>query len=267
MAGTVTTVVSGLHGAIGSQYLPSQNKLYFVEYGTGTLSVLNNASSNSPTYQVLGTGYTQPESVYVTEDGSTAYITERIGDLVSVNLSNPNRADATVIASGLTIPGQVVVDENNGFAYVVQYANPTNLLQIDLNNANSQKLIPGTLQNAIGLAMTRDFKTAYITEQLDSGKGRLISLDMNSGNIAVLATSTTASLFHLTWTNANDTGLLVTERDNANKVWFFDLSNQSAGLQQIASVAFRPSSVAIASTHHLFPMLVCSDGEIDRLTQ
>ncbi len=267
LAGTVTPLVSGLHGAIGSQYVPSQDKFYFAEYSTGTLSVLNNASSNNPTYQVLGTGYTQPESVYVTADGTTAYITERIGDLVSVSLSDPNRAAATVIASGLTIPQQVVVDETNGFAYVVQFANPTNLIQIDLNNGNTQKAIPGTLQNAIGLAMSRDFKTAYITEQLDSGKGRLISLDVNSGNITTLTTSSTAPLFELTWANTAQTALLVTERTPANKVWFVDVTQAPFKLQAVANVAAGPSSVAVASTSSLFPLLVCSDAEIDRLSQ
>ena len=85
-AGNVTPVVTALHGAIGSQYVPSQDRLYFVEFNTGALSALDNASRSSPTYRVLGTGYTQPEGVYVTKDGNTAYITERIGNLLSVPL-------------------------------------------------------------------------------------------------------------------------------------------------------------------------------------
>src|SRR5207245_7006328 len=117
-AGSVTSVAQSLKGAIGSQYIAGQDKLYFVEF-IGSLSFLDNLSSGSPVPHVLGTGYTEPEDVYVTSDGSTAYITERSGDLVQVNLSNPNRDrdQAKVIASGLTAPQQIVVDEAGGSAY------------------------------------------------------------------------------------------------------------------------------------------------------
>ncbi|HLX59447.1 MAG TPA: FHA domain-containing serine/threonine-protein kinase, partial [Ktedonobacteraceae bacterium] len=90
-ANTVAPVASGLGGAIGSQYVASQDRLYFVEYN-GNLSVLNNVSSGTPTYQVLGTGYTQPEDILVYADGSTAFITERTGDIVRVSLSSPDRS-------------------------------------------------------------------------------------------------------------------------------------------------------------------------------
>ena len=175
-----------------------QDKLYFVEF-IGSLSFLDNLSSGSPGNHLLGTGYTEPEDVYVTSDGSTAYITERSGDLVQVNLSNPNRDrdQAKVIASGLTAPQQIVVDEAGGFAYTVEFANPGRLLRIDLNTGNLT-VVSGNLQNAIGLLMTPDFKAAYITEQLDNNTGKLVRIDLSNSNSTVLVTSTTAPFF-LIW--------------------------------------------------------------------
>jgi len=214
----------------------------------------------------LGTGYTEPEDVYVTSDGSTAYITERSGDLVQVNLSNPNRDQAKVIASGLTAPQQIVVDEADGFAYTVEFANPGRLLRIDLNTGNLT-VVSGNLQNAIGLLMTPDFKVAYITEQLDNNTGKLVRIDLSNNNSTVLVTSTTAPFFFLTWANNKANAILVTERDPANKVWFVDLTQQPFTLQFVASVASRPSSVVKVSSSNLFPLLVCADSEIDELKQ
>ena len=62
-------------------------------------------------YQVLGTGYTNPEDVKASADGAHAYVTERNGDLVRVALANANRPMATVVASGMTAPQQMFLDE------------------------------------------------------------------------------------------------------------------------------------------------------------
>lgn len=273
----ITPVASGLSGAIGSRYVPGQDKLYFVEYN-GNLSVLSNVSSGSPTYSVLGNGYANPEDVYITQDGNTAYITERggdgqsNGDLVKVSLNNPNRSQATVVASGLNAPQQLAVDETHNVAYVVEFANPGSLVKIDLSNSDpshNQTSLLSSLQQPIGLVMSSDFNTAYITEQLSDGTGRLSRFDVNSGSSTVLATSTTAPLFFLTWANTNENALLVTERDPTNKVWYIDLTQASPSLQLVASLsstAFRPSSVAEVSLGNLFPLLVCSDGVISELT-
>jgi serine/threonine protein kinase len=265
--GNVADVTPGstIAGAIGSQYVASQDKLYFVEYG-GNLSVLNNASSGSPTYQVLGTGYTNPEDVVVASDGNTAYITERSGDLVRVSLSNPNRSSATVIATGLTIPHQIVLDEANKVAYVAQFASP-GLVRIDLGTGNVMPVL-STLQMAIGLAMPSDFSKAYITEQLSNGLGQLERFDLSNGNETVLATSSQAPLFMLSWTNSDKIALLVTERDPANKVWYADVSQFPATLQTVATVSPRPSSVVTVSStpsSNLLPMLVCTNNEVDEL--
>lgn len=263
-ANTVTPVATGLNGGVGSQYVASQDRLYFVEFN-GNLSVLNNASSGSPTYQVLGTGYTQPEDIIVYADGSTAFVTERSGDIVRVNLSNPDRSFATVIASGLTNPQQMVLDQANGVIYVVEFANPGRLLRVDIASSTVTALM-SNIQSGIGLAMSSDYKTAYITEQIGS-TSQLVSCDVVAGTCTALLNSMTAPLFFLTWANTGKTAMLVTERDPANKVWFFDLSNQSAALQMVATAGTRPSSVAVVSSSSLFPLLISCNAEIDRLSQ
>jgi eukaryotic-like serine/threonine-protein kinase len=265
---TVNPVAIGLGGAIGSQYIASQDRLYFVEY-SGKLSVLDNASGSSPQYSVIGTGYTMPEDIYVTANGNIAYITERSGDLVRVSLSNPDRSQATVIASGLTNPHQIILDEARGLLYTVEFANPGRLLRIDLKNSNQMTPVLSNLQDAIGLLMSSDFRVAYITEQLSAG-GQLVRFDVcppsNNvcpGNDVVLVTSTTAPLFELAWANDKDTAILVTERDPANKVWYVDLKTPTP-LQFVETVAFHPSSVVRIPNKNL--LLVCSDSEIDQLS-
>ncbi len=264
-AKTVSQFKTGLSGAVGSQYVASQDRLYFVEFN-GNLSVLDNASSGTPTYHTIGTGYNQPEDVYVTADGNTAYITERVGDLVSVSLSNPNRSSATVITSSLVAPQQFAVDEANGFAYVVEFTNPGSLVRIDLNNGGAQTVLSNTLQDPIGLLMSPDFNTAYITQQLSNGKGRLVRFDVNTTTSTILATSQTAPLFFLSWANGKHTALLVTERTPANKVWYVDLKKAPNTLQLVASVAFNPSSAIRVQSSNVLPLLVCSDAEIDKLS-
>lgn len=266
-ANNVTTVASGLGGAIGSQYVASQNRLYFVEYN-GNLSALDNPTGGSPNNHVLGNGYTNPEGIYVTADGNTAYITERSGDLVKVSLSSPNRSSATVVATGLTAPQQLAVDEANNLAYVIEYANPGSLVKIDLSNGTTTPLLT-TLQNPVGLLMSPDFSTAYITEQLSNGTAHLSRYNLSTSTGTVIVTGSIPALFFLSWADTNNSAILVAERDPANKVWLVDLTQASPSLQLVASLpsaASRPSSAVEVSSGHLFPLLVCSDGVISKLS-
>ena len=101
-----------------------------------------------PLYEVLGTGYTQPEDVVVTADGLFAYVTERSGNLLHVDLSNANRAHATVVSAGMTAPHQIALDEDHGQAYVVEFADPGRLLRIDLTTG-AQTTLYSSLDHAL----------------------------------------------------------------------------------------------------------------------
>jgi hypothetical protein len=253
---TVTPLVTGLAGAIGCDFRRTQNQLVYVEYG-GTLSALNLAT---PAHTVLGTGYTNPEDVKVSQDGIHAYVDERSGDLVRVSLSSANRAAATVVASGMTAPQQIALDEAHNAAYVVEYAATGHLYRINLTTGVKTAVI-STLNFAVGLVLSSDLQYAYISEQTTGpDKGRVSRFRLSDGSRLPMVKGLTAP-FYLTWADAGQTGLYVAERDPANRITRIDVTSFATTV--IASgVPSRPSSVALVNPGS---MLVCSDAEIERI--
>lgn len=275
-----------LGGVIGSRYIPSQDRLIFVEFNSGQLSALDNLST-SPTYEVLGRGYSNPEDVAVAVDGTTAYVTERNGALLRVDLAHADRSQATELVTGLSTSGQIVLDEAADVAYFVDQAackfSETQTWYGRLMSAKLDAVAPVTAVAAtvacisyqyfedsdwrpIGLAMTSDYQTAYIAEQRPrQTSGRIVRIVLNASDATAtpIATSSTAPLFYLTWADAQQTSLLVTERDPANNVWKVDVTGGAATLQPVESnVPARPSSVSLAGTH----LYVCSDSVITQYT-
>ncbi|WP_420129100.1 hypothetical protein [Longimicrobium sp.] len=215
----------------------------------------------APMYQVLGTGYDQPEDVKVTAGETHAYITERSGSLLRVALNTPvapNRANATVVSSGMTAPHQLVLDEATHQAYVVEYAPLGRLLRIDLASG-AQTVLSAALQNAIGLLLTQDRQFAYVAEQ--AGTGRVVRVRLDNGHREEVIGGLT-SPFMMTWTDAGETGILIAERDPGNRVTRINLANAPATKTVIATTPFRPSSVAVVSPTRL---LVCCDQTIAQL--
>jgi hypothetical protein len=289
--------INGLAGAIGSRYIPSQDRLIFVEFDSGNLSSIDYLSTN-PVYHVLGTGYANPEDVAVTADGKTAYVTERNGAFLKVDLANPNRAQAIELVTGLVTAHQIVLDENDQVAYFVDQGpcgvlgsgeNPVHLqggiVSVDLKSNTAHPCIhvgPDFQTRPIGLAMTSDFHTAYVTLQLSAppfycllpcltptptptpDTGEVVRVDMSSPQSAtVIAQSSNAPLFYLTWADAQQTSLFVTERDPANAVWKVDVTGGSTGLQSVASnVPSRPSSTALIGNR----LYVCSNSTVTQYT-
>jgi len=212
-----------------------------------------------PIYAVLGTGYTNPEDVKASGDGSHVYVTERSGDLVKVALASANRASATVVASGMNAPQQLYLDELAGYAYVVEYVATGGLLwQIKLSNGAKTALL-SNLEFAVGVVITADGQYAYISEQTTGpDKGRVSRFQLSNGTRVPIATGLTAPFF-LTWLDASQTSLLVPQRDPSNTILLISLTAGTA--QVIASgVAFRPSSVAVVSAAEL---LICTDQTIE----
>src|SRR5262249_43785173 len=130
-------------------------------------------------YLVLGTGYTNPEDVKASADGAHAYVTERSGDLVKVALASANRASATVVASGMTAPQQMFLAETHHAAYVVEYAPSGNLWRVDLTSGTKIAVLSG-LDNAVGVVLSSDLQSAYISEQSGAG-GRVSRFDLGTG--------------------------------------------------------------------------------------
>ena len=207
-------------------------------------------------YAVLGTGYTNPEDVKASGDGAHAYVTERSGDLVRVALASANRASATVVASGMTAPQQFFLDETHHAAYVVEYAPSGHLWHVDLTSGTKTAVLSG-LQNAVGVVLSADLQSAYISEQTTGSVSRF---DLATGTRHQIVSGLTGPFF-LTWLDADQTTLLVAERDPANRITAIDVA---AGTSHVAASGLpnRPSSVAMLT---LGQILVCSDAQIEEV--
>jgi hypothetical protein len=210
-----------------------------------------------PAYQVLGTGYSEPEDVKVSIDGNTAFITERGGRLLRVALNTavaPNRSAAVVVASGMQAPHQISLHEDRGLAYVVEYANPGHLVRINLASGAKTNVAFG-LDRAIGLLVSGDHKHAFVSEQSGAG-GRVRRIELDTGAIENVIGGFTAP-FMMAFNDASESAILLAERDPANRIALIDLGVRPVVSRVVAAgVAARPSSVALVGGSKL---LVCSD--------
>jgi hypothetical protein len=210
-------------------------------------------------YVVLGSGYSNPEDVKISDDGVHAFITERSGNLVKVPLSAANRNNGKLISSGLTAPQQIALDEAHNSAYVVEYAETGRLWQINLVTGAKTVVLP-KLNFAVGLVLSSDLQFAFVSEQTTgSDGGRVSRYRLSDGTRQSLATGLTAP-FDLTWADAAETSLFVTERDPANRVTRIDIATSTSNV--VSVVGFRPSSVSCAGSSRL---LVCCDQVIQSL--
>lgn len=214
----------------------------------------------NPAYQVLGTGYGEPEDVKVSADGRTAWITERGGRLLRVALNGtvpPHRSAAAVVASGLQAPHQIALCEDEGSAYVVEYAASGHLVRVNLASGAATR-VAFNLQNAIGLLVDADRRQAFVSEQLPAG-GRVRRVDLASGLVTPVVDGLQAP-FMMAFADATETALLIAERDPANRVSLIDLGTSPPQRRVVAGgLPPRPSSVALASPTRL---LVCCDTQL-----
>lgn len=211
-------------------------------------------------YKVLGTGYNQPEDVKLSVDGVHAYITERSGDLVKVALTSANRAAATVVATGMNAPQQIFLDEAHNAAYVVEYASPGNLFHINLTTGLKTAIT--TLTFPVGLVLSSDLQYAYVSEQTTGPDlGRISSIQLSTATRTTIVKGLTAPFF-LTWADPVQDALLVPLRDPSNSIISVNVTLNISNVV-VASVPFRPSSVALANPGL---MLVCSDSIIESVT-
>ena len=212
-------------------------------------------------YNVIGTGYNQPEDVKMSVDGLHAYVTERTGDLVKVALTAANRASATVVASGMTAPQQLFLDEAHNAAYVVEYASPGRLFHVNLTTG-VKTTITSALTFPVGLVLSSDLQYAYVSEQTTGPDlGRISSIQLSSATRTTIVKGLTAP-FYLTWADAIQDALLVPQRDPSNSILSVNVTLDTSNV--IASgVPFRPSSVALTSPGE---MLICSDTVIEEVS-
>lgn len=210
-------------------------------------------------YQVLGTGYVQPEDVKVNPAGTVAYITERGGQVLRVALNNPavppHRSAAAVLSSGLTAPHQISLHTDRGVLYTVEFAALGRLVRIDLATGVVTPLA-FNLDRPIGLALSADHQYAYVSEQAASG-GRVRRIRLDSG-VAEFVTSGLTSPFMLSFLDSSANLLLVAERDPANRISVLDLSATPVVRRDLVTgTPARPSSAVGGPDGQL---LICSDS-------
>lgn len=210
-------------------------------------------------YQVLGTGYTNPESIVVQSDGSHAFVSERSGDIVRISLQSAARASATVVTGGLTAPQQITLNAAQNVLYAVEYASPGRLLAIDVTT-NGTRTVTSALENAVGVAISADGNSAYVSEQSAAG-GRVREVNLQTGAISDVASGFTAP-FMLAFLDSAKERLAVVERDPANRIAVIDLSNGNAITRPPVSLGFRPSAIAPIAGGEA---LVTCDAEIDEI--
>ena len=235
-------------------------KVEVLQYGYN-LSIQWTTYHLLPAYNVLGTGYQEPEDVKLSGDDVHAYVTERTGNLLRVALGNGNRAAATVVSSGMTAPQQVFLNEAHNTAYVVEFAPAGRLLRIDLTSGQ-QTVLLSKLDHAVGLLLSDDLQFAYISEQTPGAdKGRVSCFTLSNGARAPLITGLTNPFF-LTWEDpATETSILVPERDPANRIIRINVSTRASNV--VANgVSFRPSSVDVT---HPGEILICCDQVLDEV--
>ncbi len=231
----ITTIVGGLNGAYGSDYVISLNQAFFVERYAGNIHRINMADHS---HSVIGTGYNEPTDIAITADKAHAYVVENggSGTLLLVNLASANRAAATVVSTNIAgiggqILGQLALDEAHGYAYVIQNSGFGVLWRINLVGGAKTKVLSNFETNPWGLLLTKDLTFAYYTELGLSGKVKRINLNTNTRE--TLATGLNNPSY-LCWADSSESAILVAE-SGAGRVSSINLTTTPASVQQIVT--------------------------------
>ena len=140
----------------------------------------------------------------------------------------------------------------------MEFADPGRILRIDLVSG-AQTVLFDAVANGIGLALSADGNTAWVTEQPSDADTRLVRVDLATRNKSVVLPGLTAAFF-LRWVDASRSALYLVERDPANAVRSVDVTTGAISSRVVASgLPSRPSSVYPIPGPRL---LVCSDTEL-----
>lgn len=277
---TKTTIASGLNAAVGAAIDESKNQLYFVEYnppGNGTLKRINlppecGTSTTPPcdtTITTIADNFSHPEDVQLDLAHGFAYVTTRddlgtTGALWKVNLSTGSKS---MVTFNLGAPQQLVLDIANNQAYTVGY-DDGRLRRIDLTTGVKTPIFKG-LEEPVGLAITKDRKYAYVTEQ--HTPARISKIDLTMGvKVEEVITDGISGVslvapFFLAWTDNSQNSLYIVERDPANKVSRVELAT-STKYDAITEIVppplwwWRPSGIVVSSANT--PIYVTTDKAI-----
>ena len=164
-------------------------------------------------------------------------------------------AAKTLVTFNLGAPHQLVLDVVGNKAYTVGF-DDGRLREIDLTTGAKLAIVTN-LVHPVGLAITSDWSTAYVTEQ--DTTTRLTRIDLSTKtNLGAVVTGLTAPFF-LDWTDLTEGALYVVERDPANRISRVDL-NTSTVNDAVTTLPFRPSSVKV--TQNFAALYTATDGEL-----
>ncbi len=230
-AAAQTDLITGVTGAIGGALDEVNSDLYFVDYNAGTLErvaltpACEIAAPNTCARSVVASGFSQPEDVALDVDHDLAYVTTRVdpgttGSLWRVDLATGVK---TLVTFNLGAPQQIVLDVPAGHAYTVGY-DAGQLWRIELATGSKSVMVTG-LDHPVGLAITADRATAYVTE--NGTKLRIAEWEIATGTrIDDTLSGLTAPSF-LSWTGPTETGLYFTERNPLRRASWVDLPTKT----------------------------------------
>lgn len=169
------------HAPMGIAFDQSTNRLYFLEYATGTpgnpgnLRYLDLMDNNTP-YDVNSPGvYASPVGVELDAAASSAYITKESsgGSLCKRTISTGYEG---CFSSGLGSPKQMALDEQHNCAYLI--CGSSELKCIDLTNGAYTTIYSGG--NLRGIALSEDGQFAYVSDYAFN-HSKILRINLQSG--------------------------------------------------------------------------------------
>jgi len=201
-----TQIKSGLVGPKSIVLDEGNNHLYYTEYTPGNVCRID---LNDPAHPVttITSGLAGPECLALDLDHGRAYVTTRLdGSLWRVELSSGIQ---TRITFNMKSPMQLVLNEAKTHGYTVDFIEGR-LRRIDLTTGVKKAIYKGLTKPA-GIAVTKDEKFAYVSQQ--GPPGEIIKIDLTMGTLVESVTSSFSSPpFYLSWADTGQTALYVSER-------------------------------------------------------
>ena len=270
LAVTQTQLATGIQAGIGVDLDEVNNQLYYVEYTAGTLKRINlppncgipSTPACSTTIVTVADSLSHPEDVALDMNNRQAYVTTRDDpgsgglwriDIPPEPISMPG--SKTLITFNLGAPQQLVLDLPNNKAYTVGY-DDGRLREINLTTGAKLPIVTG-LGHPVGLAVTGDRSTAYVTEQ--DAPPRVARIDLITHTYAGTVVDGLTAPFFLDWADLSENSLYVVERDPANRISRVDLTTNTVN-DAVMPLPFRPSSVKV--TVNFTALYTATDGEL-----
>jgi DNA-binding beta-propeller fold protein YncE len=267
---TQTQLATGLQAGVGVALDEVNNQLYYVEFTAGTLKRINlpptcgitSTPACDTTIVTIADGFSHPEDVALDLSSRVAYVTTRddpgTGGLWRIDIPpDPILAPApkTLITFNLGAPQQIVLDAANNKAYTVGY-DDGRLREINLTTGAKLPIVTG-LSHPVGLAITSDRTTAYVTEQ--DAPPRISQVDLITNTYLGTVVDGLTAPFFLDWADLSENALYVVERDPVNRISRVDLTTDTVN-SAVTSLPFRPSSVKV--TLNFTALYTATDSEL-----